>query len=84
MFKLKKKEKFLTALGMTLSMIVIKSHCLAFSSINGGSSASIGTAEVKTATENIKRVITSIAMPLRRSFDICKYRSSCTKNDCKC
>ena len=25
----------------------------------------IGTAEVQTATENIKRVITSIAMPLR-------------------
>lgn len=64
MFKFKKKEKFLTALGMTLSIIAIKSHCLAFSAINGGSSGSIGTAEVTAATENIKRVITSIAMPL--------------------
>lgn len=84
MIKLKKKGKLLTALGATLSLIAIKSHCLAFSAINGGSSGSIGTAEVTTATENIKRVITSIAMPLRRSFNICKYRCSSFKNDCKC
>lgn len=31
----------------------------------------IGTAEVQTATENIKRVITSIAMPLRWSSYFC-------------
>lgn len=33
---------------------------------------SIGTEEVQTATDNIKRVITSIAMPLRWCFNICK------------
>ena len=44
----------------------------------------IGTAEVQTATDNIKRVITSIAMPLRRNFNFCKYRSSSLKNDSKC
>lgn len=32
----------------------------------------IGTAEVNTATENIKRAITSIAMPLGRSINFCK------------
>ena len=37
----------------------------------------IGTAEVTQATDNIKRVITSIAMPLRWSFDFCKY-SNCS------
>lgn len=84
MIKLKKKGKLITALGTTLSVIAIKSRCLAFSGLNGGSSGSIGTAEVTTATENIKRVITSIAMPLRRSFNICKYCCSSSKNDCKC
>ena len=44
----------------------------------------IGTAEVETATENIKRVITSIAMPLGRSFNLCKYSNCSDKNDCKC
>ena len=44
----------------------------------------IGTAEVQTATENIKRVITSIAMPLRWSINICKYSSCSNKNDSKC
>ena len=37
----------------------------------------IGTQEVQAATDNIKRVITSIAMPLRWSFNLCKY-SSCS------
>lgn len=41
------------------------------------SSTGIGTAEVQTATENIKRVITSIAMPLRWSTYLCKY-SNCS------
>lgn len=31
----------------------------------------IGTAEVETATQNIKRVITSIAMPLGRCSNFC-------------
>ena len=35
-----------------------------------------------TATENIKRVITSIAMPLRWSFNFCKCCSCSVKNDC--
>lgn len=60
MLKLKKKGKFLTTLGTTLTMLAIKSQCFAVES-----SASIGTAEVTEATESIKRVITSIAMPLR-------------------
>lgn len=61
-FKLKKFKK-LSAIGTTLTLIAIQSnYCLA---------TGIGTAEVQTATENIKRVITSIAMPLGRSFNIC-------------
>lgn len=59
--------KFAT-IGTTLTLIAIKSNiCFA---------EGIGTAEVNTATENIKRVITSIAMPLRWCFDFCKYCSS--------
>ena len=43
-------------IGMTLTILMIQSNvCFA---------ETIGTAEVETATENIKRVITSIAMPL--------------------
>jgi len=72
MFNLKKKGKFLTTLGTTLTLMAIKSQCFATES-----SSTIGTAEVKTATENIKSVITSIAMPLRWSFNICKC-SSCS------
>lgn len=70
--KLKKQIKNkITAMGMTLTLIAIKSNtCYA----TGG----IGTAEVQTATENIKRVITSIAMPLGRSINFCKY--SCSSN----
>ena len=43
------------------------------STVFASSSTGIGTAEVQTATENIKRVITSIAMPLRWSSYLCKY-----------
>lgn len=39
---------------------------------------SIGTAEVKQATENIKTAIIKLAMPIRRNFSICKYCSNCT------
>lgn len=56
--KLKKKNllKNLSTIGTTLTLLAIQSNvCFA---------TSIGTAEVETATENIKRVITSIAMPL--------------------
>ena len=44
----------------------------------------IGTAEVQTATDNIKRVITSIAMPLGRYLNFCKYCCSSTQDDSKC
>jgi len=56
----KQLKRKLTAIGTTLTLIAIKSNmCLATDGSSG-----IGTAEVKTATENIERVITSIAMPL--------------------
>ena len=55
----KKKKQLLTKLstiGTTITLLAIKSNiCFA---------ESIGKAEVDTATKNIKRVITSIAMPL--------------------
>lgn len=75
---MKKKTKIiqkLLTIGITASLFLLKTtnKCLA---------TGIGTAEVQTATENIKRVITSIAMPLGRSFNICKYSSSCNKDDC--
>lgn len=54
----------LTTIGTTLSILAINS--------NKVFAESIGTEEVQTATDNIKRVITSIAMPLRWSFNICK------------
>jgi len=76
MFKLKRKGKILTTIGTTLTMIAIKSQCYATEG------SSIGTAEVTEATENIKRVITSIAMPLRWSFNICKYSCCSFEDDC--
>ena len=55
----KKTKQLLTKLsttGTTITLLAIKSNiCFA---------ESIGKAEVDTATKNIKRVITSIAMPL--------------------
>ena len=38
---------------------------------------------IQTATDNIKRVITSIAMPLGRSFNFCKCSCCSIKNDCQ-
>ena len=67
-----KKKKFLlknltaTLTAFTLTMLNA-SMCLAVESGSTG----IGTAEVQTATENIQRVITSIAMPLRWCSDFC-------------
>lgn len=72
--------KKLSTIGTTLTLIAIKSNmCLATDGSSG-----IGTAEVKTATENIERVITSIAMPLGRCFDFCKYSCCSFKDDSKC
>lgn len=59
-FKEKQRQisKKLSAVTSIITLIAINSNiCFAESGI--------GTAEVQTATENIKRVITSIAMPLR-------------------
>ena len=68
--------KTLSKLNTIITLIVIQSNtCFA---------TGIGTAEVQTATENIKRVITSIAMPLGRCFNICKYSCCSNKNDSKC
>lgn len=67
----------LSAIGTALTMFALKSNiCFAESGI--------GTAEVEAATQNIKRVITSIAMPLRRCSNFCKCSCSSYKNDCKC
>lgn len=76
MFKFKEKRKLLTSIGTTLTMLAIQIQCFATES------STIGTAEVTQATENIKRVITSIAMPLRWCSYICKCCSCCVKNDC--
>lgn len=76
----KKKKQILTKLstiGATITLIAIRSNiCFA----EGG----IGTAEVQTATDNIKRVITSIAMPLRWCTNLCKCGRCSYKNDSKC
>ena len=53
-----KIAKKLSTIGTTLTLIAIKSNMVF------AESAGIGTAEVQTATDNVKRVITSIAMPL--------------------
>lgn len=72
--KRKKILEKLTTIGTTLSLIAMQTnYCLA--------TGSIGTAEVTTATESIKRVIISIAMPLGRCINICKCCYSCNKND---
>lgn len=54
--KLKNKKIKIYSSLLTIALIIFQgSACFA---------TSIGTAEVQTATDNIKRVITSIAMPL--------------------
>lgn len=53
--KLLKKKKKLVASVLATLLVTVNSICFA---------EGIGTAEVNSATENIKRVITSIAMPL--------------------
>ena len=57
------KGKIIKTFSM-ISLILMTMNTKAFAT-------GIGTAEVQTATENIKRVITSIAMPLRRSINFC-------------
>jgi len=74
---MKKKVKFLTKLT-SLAIILVTSPTFVLAS------DTIGTAEVKTATDNIKNVITSIAMPLGRSSYFCKCCNCSTSYDSKC
>lgn len=69
--KIKKNQliKKLSTVGTALTLFTIKMTNMCYAS-------GIGTQEVQTATDNIKRVITSIAMPLGRSSYFCKYCSS--------
>ena len=67
-----KKVKKLPTMATT-TLVLLATHNISFAS-------GIGTAEV----QNIKRVITSIAMPLRRSFNFCEYCCCSFKNDYKC
>lgn len=71
-----KVKSFLVKVAVVMSMVFMKANiCLA---------TGIGTQEVQAATDNIKRVITSIAMPLGRSSYFCKYSYCSIKNDSKC
>lgn len=80
-FSKKKKQLIskLSAIGTTITLIAIKANMVFAAETN---TTGIGTAEVETATENIKRVITSIAMPLRWCSNLCKRCSCGHKNDC--
>lgn len=62
----------LSTIGTTITLLAIKTNMVLAAETSG-----IGTAEVQTATDNIKRVITSIAMPLRWCTDFCKC-SNCS------
>ena len=74
---LKKLNKKLSMIGTMITIFAINTNiCYA--------TGAIGTQEVQTATDNIKRVITSIAMPLRWSFNIRKYSNCSNTNDSKC
>ena len=61
----KRKKKLISkisSIGTTITLLLIQcNQCFA---------ESIGTAEVQTATDNIKRVITSIAMPVGRCLNL--------------
>ena len=80
-FKRRKKQIItkLKAIGAIFTLFAMKTN-MVFATEGG---TSIGTAEVETATENIKRVITSIAMPLRRCTYLCKCSRRRNKNDSK-
>ena len=81
-FKKRKKQIVpkLKIIGTMITIFAIKAN-IVFATESG--SAGIGTAEVTQATDNIKRVITSIAMPLRRCFNFCKCSSCSNKDDSK-
>ena len=69
----------LKAIGTIVTLFAIKTN-MVFAAEGG---TTIGTAEVTQATENIKRVITSIAMPLGWCSYLCKCCSSRNKDDSK-
>ena len=66
---MKQRRKKVISMLFTMAITIIISA-------NNVFATGIGTAEVQTATDNIKRVITSIAMPLRWCTYFCKYSSS--------
>ena len=79
----KRKNKVifkLKTIGTMVTLFAIKANMVFATE---GASSGIGTAEVTQATDNIKRVITSIAMPLGRSAYFCQCCCSSNKNDCK-
>lgn len=61
----KKKELIFGLSQIATSATLIAIRC------NQSFATGIGTTEVEVATDNIKRVITSIAMPLGRCFNFC-------------
>ncbi len=67
---MKQRRKKVISMLFTMAITIIISA-------NNVFATGIGTAEVQTATDNIKRVITSIAMPLRWCTYFCKYSSCC-------
>ena len=73
----KRKNKILkklSTIGTTIYLTAIKCNMCLAADGNG----SVGAADVRTATENIKRVIVSIAMPLGRCTYFCKCCCSST------
>ena len=70
--KLTTKKKLVIVRVFTLLAIilVLLTNVNAVLATESGTTG-IGTAEVEAATNNIQRVITSIAMPLRWSFNLC-------------
>lgn len=61
----KNKQQFITKLkviGTMITLFLIKANMVF--AVEDENTITIGTAEVKQATDNIQRVITSVAMPL--------------------
>ncbi len=81
-FKERKKQIVpkLKAIGTMITLFAIRTNMIFAAE---GGNTTIGTAEVQQATDNIKRVITSIAMPLRRCTYLRKCSSSSNKDDSK-
>lgn len=63
------KDKFIRHLAISNSIVI--AMMIFANKVMASNSTGIGTAEVEAATNNIQRVITSIAMPLRWSFNLC-------------